>query len=80
MRPGPQVIIDGSAVRGKALDSKWNRRKCNPNRECGARKSPGIELLFIAIWLADDGPHENNVHAFDHEGRRERRTFAGDMY
>jgi hypothetical protein len=33
IRPGPQVIIDGSAVRGKARDSKWNGRKCNPNRD-----------------------------------------------
>ena len=34
-RPTPQVIIDNLAEEGKAPDSKSNRRKCNPNRECG---------------------------------------------
>jgi hypothetical protein len=33
IRPSPLVIIDGSAARGKARDSKWNGRKCNPNRD-----------------------------------------------
>jgi len=33
IRPNPLVIIDGSVVRGKARDSKWNGRKCNPNRD-----------------------------------------------
>jgi hypothetical protein len=34
IRPGRQVIIDDLAARGKACDSKSNRRKCNPNMEC----------------------------------------------
>jgi hypothetical protein len=34
IRPGRQVIIDDLAARGKACDSKLNRRKCNPNMEC----------------------------------------------
>src|SRR6188472_3172603 len=46
IRPGPQVIIDDSAVRGKALDSKWNRRKCNPNRECRLGYGGNTKYVF----------------------------------
>jgi hypothetical protein len=34
IRPDRPLIIDDSAARGKARDSKWNGRKCNPNTEC----------------------------------------------
>jgi len=34
IRPCRQVIIDDLADRGKARDSKSNRRKCNPKAEC----------------------------------------------
>jgi hypothetical protein len=61
--PGPQVIIDGLAARGKALDSMWNRRKCNPNRECRSRNRLEHEISFRSSRLADHGLDENNAHA-----------------
>ena len=61
--PDPQVIIDDLAARGKALDSKWNRRKCNPNRECRSRNRLEHEISFRRGRLADSRLDENNVHA-----------------
>jgi hypothetical protein len=60
--PSPQVIIDGSAVRGKALDSRWNRRKCNPNRECRSRNGLEHGISFRSSRLAGHGLDENNAH------------------
>jgi hypothetical protein len=69
IRPRPQVIIDDLAARGKALDSKWNRRKCNPNRECRSRNGLEREIRFRPGRLAESRPDENNVHAsFDPTG------------
>ena len=62
IRPSPQVIIDDLAAEGKARDSKWNRRKCNPNREC-RRKSRSITAADDSrSRLAATSVRENNAH------------------
>jgi hypothetical protein len=58
--PRPQVIIDDLAEEGKAPDSKSNRRKSNPNRECGRHeKASGARKRWRSLAAAKPG--EKNV-------------------
>jgi len=70
-----QVIIDGLAARGKAPDSKWNRRKCNPNRECRSIErriqGPGSRCFR----LAGNWPREKNAHASYRDIRNQCRIW-----
>ena len=61
IRPCRPVIIDDLVRRGKARDSKSNRRKCNPKAECRPIDEPGQISLSRIIWLAADAALEKNT-------------------
>ena len=56
-------MIDDLADRGKARDSKSNRRKCNPKAECRLIGGPD-EACEAVIWLAEKAPLEKNTAGF----------------